>query len=93
MGCPSLAYVYDMSWAEFCIRSYAYRRQEKARLIEMRELLYTTLIAPHYDPKKLPKTRESFMPLEGKKQVTEKQKEAFLAVAKEYYQKKKKQNG
>lgn len=87
----SLQDVLDMSWAEFRLRLFAYKRIEKNRLYELREVMWTTLIAPHYNPKKLPKTRESFMPLEKKKNISEEAKKAFFKAREDYL--KKRNNG
>jgi hypothetical protein len=70
-GCPSLDYVYDMSWAEFRIRQFAYNRQEKNNLFKLRELAYVSYISPHIELKSIP-SKEKFMPLEGNKGVTDK---------------------
>ena len=53
-----------MSWAEFLIRSFAYRKKEKREWFKLRYLGYTILQANYIDPKRLPKTAESYMPLE-----------------------------
>ena len=69
-GCPSLDYVYDMSWAEFRIRQFGYNRKQEREWFKIREIAYASIIGPHLDPKKLP-SKQKFMPL-GKKGVTEK---------------------
>ncbi len=68
LKCPSLDYVYDMTWAEFMIRLFAYRRQNKEQWYMVREIAYNALIAPNANPKKLPKNKEAYMSLDGKKQ-------------------------
>lgn len=35
----------------------------------LRELMWTSYIAPHQDPKKMPKRKENFLPLNGDKKV------------------------
>jgi hypothetical protein len=67
LNCPSLEYVYNMTWAEFRIRLYAYRRQEKNKAFWYRELAWASTLAPHLDHKKLPRTKEQFMPLDGER--------------------------
>ena len=62
LKCPSLSFVYDMTWAEFCIRQYAYRRMDKHSWYKVREIAYSAMIGSHIDPKKLPKTKEKFIP-------------------------------
>ena len=80
-GCPSLEYVYDMSWAEFRIRQFAYNRRQKEELFRVREIAYASLVGPHLQ--KVP-TKEQYMPLEGKKSVTETMKERMRKAVLEY---------
>lgn len=63
LKCPTLDYVYDMSYAEFQIRAFAYNRTKDYEIKLYRKQLYTNLIAPYQDPKHIPKTEELFMPL------------------------------
>ena len=88
LGISSLDYVYDMTWAEFQIRLFAFNRMEKNNWLKLREILWVTLISSHQDPKKLPKTKDAFMSLDGgKKEVkgaTEEQKQAFLKATEQY---------
>jgi len=92
LNCPSLEYVYDMTWSEFLIRLYAFKRMRKYDRYMTREVMWTSLIAPHYDPKKLPKSKESFFPIEDvEDDVTQKIKDR-IRVAREQYIKDK-QNG
>jgi hypothetical protein len=54
--------------------------------------MWTSLIAPHYDPKKLPKSKEQFFPIEGSNnKMTQKMIDRIIAVKKQYQ--KDKQNG
>lgn len=69
LKCPSLDYVYSMTWAEYCIRLDAFNRGERADLYKLRELMYAVTKAPHLNPKKIPKTIEKYFPLEQKKVV------------------------
>lgn len=75
-----------MTWAEFRIRQFAYRRIEKSEWYKVREIAYNALIAPSYDPKKLPKTREKFMPLEADENsvLSDKQTEAIKNAQAQY---------
>lgn len=50
------------------------------------------MIGSHLDPKKLPKTKEKFMSLDGKKGLTDKQVAAIKA-AQEQYKKDLEKNG
>lgn len=77
-----------MTWAEFQIRLFAYNRIERLEWLKIREMSWASIIGSHYDPKKLPKSKNLFMPLDGDKSVsigiTEQQKAAFLAATKQY---------
>ena len=87
----SLEAVYDMTWAEFQIRLFAYKRKDLYDWIKLRELMWTSYIAPHQDPKKMAKRKEQFLPLNGEKQskggVTNEMKERFLNEFKKYQEK------
>ena len=54
-----------MSYAEYQIRVFAYNREKTRELRLYRRQLYTTIIAPYQDAKKIPKTEQMFMPLFG----------------------------
>lgn len=79
---PSLDAVYEMTWAEFQLRLFAYKRMELNEYQKLRELMWTCYTAPHLDPKKLSKRKEQFMPLPSDKKniggVSEAMKEIFL---------------
>ena len=55
LKCPDLDFVYDMTWAEFQIRLFAYKRMDLYRWEQLRELMWVTYIAPHQDVKKMAK--------------------------------------
>lgn len=78
----SLDAVYDMTWSEFQIRLFAYKRQDLYEWQKLRELMWTTYIAPHQDYTKMVKRKELFLPLENDQKVkigvTDAQKEMFL---------------
>ena len=59
-----------MSWAEFRIRLFSYKRQQKEDWYKVREIAWNALIAPHQNPKKIPKRKELFIPLEPVKKKT-----------------------
>lgn len=80
----SLEAVYDMTWAEFQIRLFAYKRQDKYEWIKLRELMWTTYIAPHQDPKKMVKSKEKFLPLNSDKKVQGVSDEAKATFMKEF---------
>ena len=78
-----------MTWAEFLIRSFAYQRTERKAWFKVREVAWAALIGSHFNPKKLPKTKEQFIPLNPK--ATNKRNEQIKARIKqaqnEYYNK------
>ena len=81
-----------MTFAEFQIRLFAYKRMELREWEKVRQIAWSAFIAPHQDPKKLPKSIDKFMNLRGneiKKGVSEEQKENFLKAYKEYLNQKK----
>jgi len=78
-----------MTWAEFCIRSYGNRKKDHDVWFKVREVAYASLIGPHMNPKKLPKSREAFMPLrlESIKPATDSAKELLMKKIEEYNKK------
>ena len=84
-----LSDVYDMTFAEFQIRLFAYKRMQIRDWEKYRLVAYNALIAPYQDYKKLPKSIDKFMNLDGdniKKQVgvSDEQKANFLEIYKQY---------
>jgi len=65
-----LDFVYDMTWAEFQIRLFAYKRQDLYEWQKLRELMWITYIAPNQDPKKMAKRKEQFLPLDGDRKTS-----------------------
>ena len=79
--------VYDMTFAEFQIRLFAYKRMELRDWEKVRQISWSAFIGSHQDPKKMPKTIDKFMKLgngESKSGVSEDQKERFRNVYSEY---------
>jgi hypothetical protein len=79
--------VYEMSWREFQLRSHGFKRADKNQWVKVREIAYNSLVGSHLDPKKLPKTREKYLPLEAEqasKGVSNERKEMFLQAFKNY---------
>ena len=80
--------VYDMTFAEFQIRLFAYKRMQIRDWEKHRLVAYNALIAPYQDYKKLPKTMDKFMNLSGETKkhtgVSEEQKKHFLEAYKQY---------
>ena len=80
-------YVYDMTFAEFQIRLFAYKRMEVRDWEKARFIAWSAFVGSHQDAKKMPKTIDKFMSLGGderKSGVTDAQKERFLQATKEY---------
>jgi hypothetical protein len=77
-----------MSFAEFQIRLFSFKRQELARYQILREVMWTTYISSHLDPKKMAKKKEAFFPLpsDGKlaKRVSDEQRENFIKIYKQW---------
>jgi hypothetical protein len=67
LGCPSLEYVYSMTWAEFRIRLFSYNRREKKDWYKVREIAFAATMGPHLDPKHLPKSKDAFINIENNK--------------------------
>ena len=85
LECPSLDYVFHMTWAEFRIRLHGWVRQEEREMFKLREIAWITYIAPHQDPKKLKKSKESFWPLKKHtEQPNDSIRSAFLEAHKNY---------
>ena len=76
-----------MTFAEFQIRLFAYKRMELREWEKVRQISWSAFIGSHQDPKKMPKTIDKFMRLdngEAKPTVSEAQKERFRNVYSEY---------
>lgn len=90
LGLPSLRAVYEMTWAEYLIRLDGFRRQDRKELMYWRRAWFNSLIGPHLDPKKLPKTESAYMPIEGEqkvvKKISDKTREKYLNAVKIYQQ-------
>lgn len=87
-----LSDVYDMTFAEFQIRLFAYKRMELREWEKVRQIAWSSFIAPHQDPKKMPKSIDKFMNLGNEKKrigVGAEQRENFLKAYKEYLNHKK----
>lgn len=83
-----MKHVYDMSFAEFQIRLFAYKRVQEREWEKTRYIAFHAMIGSHSDPKRLPKSLHQFMPLniDGKQKINinDRQKEAFLEATKQY---------
>jgi hypothetical protein len=85
-----------MTWAEFRIRLHAYNRLDKKEWYKVREIAWNSLISFNVDAKKLPKSKEKFIPLENKRKHDphkELRRKRIAEVQRIYAEAKKKQNG
>lgn len=77
-----------MSFAEFQIRLFAWKRTEERAWEKVRILAWYSMTGSHQDPKRMPKSISQFMSLElDNKQtsvITESHKQRFLEAMKEY---------
>lgn len=84
----NLEAVYEMTWAEFQIRLFAYKRMDLYDWQKRRELMWVSYIAPHQDPKKMVKRKEQFLPLNGDKKasigVSDEMKQRFIGEYKKW---------
>jgi hypothetical protein len=85
---PNLEAVYDMTWAEFQIRLFAYKRMDLYDWEKLRDLMWITYISPNQDPKKMVKRKEQLLPLrKDKKQgvgVSQEHKDKFIEEFKKW---------
>ena len=89
LGCPSLDYVYRMTWAEFQLRLIGFNRSQENEIRKLRTLGWVTYIAPHQDPKRLKGlTIDRWWPLGGRPKVSEAHKQRFMEEYKKYLEKK-----
>lgn len=74
-----------MTWAEFQIRAYAYRRMQEREDLRAREIAWASLVAPNIDGKKLPKSKDKFWSIGRKKPIDRnKMEQAILKAQQEY---------
>lgn len=94
LKCPSLDYVYKMTWAEFQLRLIGFNKAEERDLFKVRRIAWSAFIGSHQDPRKLRGMSESkWMPIGEKKKikVSEEHKQRFRNEYKKYLEKQ--QNG
>ena len=92
LGVPTLQEVYDMSWAEFRIRLFAYRRMQKRQDDMMRLHAYHAATGGLYafSPDKFPKTLDQFWSAEENTNKEDRFKSLIEAQEKYKAQKQKK---
>jgi hypothetical protein len=81
-----------MTWAEFQIRAFAYRRMQERKELLAREIAWASLTGSHYNPKKLPKSKDKFWRIGTKPKVeNERMKEAIKKAQEDYFKELKRQ--
>lgn len=86
LGC-SLPDVYDMTWAEFCIRSHAYQRMNKRELELWRLVAWEVHTVKYLFGKKKPPSLERYWDLTDPRErdaKAQKRREAFTKAQLEY---------
>ena len=73
-----------MSWAEFNLRLFSYKRVNEGEMIKLRRLAWITYIAPHQDPKKLRGLKEERWWSIGKREIPKVSEEAKERFRQEY---------
>ena len=76
-----------MTWSEFIIRQHAYHRIEKNEWYKIREMAFASLIGSHIDPKKLPKSKEKFIPLDSSSNLAIEKMRETISKAQQAYNK------
>lgn len=75
-----------MTWAEFCIRLFAYQRLDKKEWYKVRLIAYQMYVSNWHDAKRKPKDIEKYLPLENKEKPNRtKAQETAINKAKELY--------
>lgn len=74
--------------AEFNIRLFAFKRISEREDMLFREVAYYSMIGSHLNPKKLPKTKQTFWSIgidrKSNKDIKEKMKSAMLKAVEQY---------
>ena len=73
-----------MTWAEFQIRLFSYRRRNREKWEMLRMLMYNNTKAPYQDPKRIPKNIKAFMTLGNESKITDAHKQAILKAQRQY---------
>ncbi|GHE34936.1 hypothetical protein GCM10017764_17640 [Sphingobacterium griseoflavum] len=82
-----------MPWCEYLIKSKAWQRMETDKYRHTRFIAFHALIGSHMDGKRLPKSLDQFMPLDGKKEIkkaSDHLRSIYTEEYKEYLEKSKK---
>jgi len=94
LNSPSLDYVYNMTWAEFQIRAFAYKRMQEKEDLRFREVAYHSHIGGSLMLKKIP-SKDKFWQIGDKRVSVDTSMYETIKKAQEQYFKelKEKQNG
>lgn len=94
LGC-TLGEAYDMTWAEFRIRSFAFNRVSKRQAKLFREVAYEVHGVKYMFGNKKPPKKEAYWPIDGgvNQGVSDKAKQRFSKAWEEYQRKVKEKNG
>jgi len=78
-----------MTWSEFCIRAAGYHIKEKKEWLRVREIGWASLIGPHINPKKLPKSKREYMDIRigESESASDSAKELLMKKIEEYNKK------
>lgn len=82
-------YVYNMTWAEFRLRLFAYKRQQKRLDYRQRDIMYQIYVSNWGDPKKKPATKNQYWKLDDAPIEKYKGMAEVLRKANENYKKEK----
>lgn len=77
-----------MTWAEFQLRLFSYKRQCEREDRNFREVAFNALWSFNVDPKSLPKSKDKFWQIgkeaKSKSKITEAHRQAFLKAQQDY---------
>ena len=75
-----------MTFSEYLLRVEGWHREQKRQLYRDRRTWYNTLIGPHMDPKRLPRTESAYLPIDEEKvsKITPSMKERWDKAVGEY---------
>lgn len=89
LGCPSLDYVYKMTWAEYRIRLHGWKVRQKRMDYRQRDVMYQILLSGWADPKKKPPSIDAYWDISGNQNDSKLHSLEALKRAKEEYNKSK----
>jgi len=79
-----------MTFSEYLLRVEGWHRVQKRQLYRDRRTWYNTLVGPHWDPKKLPRSEQAYLPIdeEDKPKMSPNVKDRWNKAVEEYNKKK-----